>query len=81
MPELTHKCRLIFNGDSADQPCLWQMSRYFPSVQFDIRLDETMTRSVMVVNFTGDTEDLEQAWQFLRDQDVEVHVLDPRPVS
>lgn len=76
MPDATHKCRLVFADGSADQPCLWQMSRQFPGVQFDIRLDETMTRGVMVVNFAGDAEDLGHAWQFLRDQGVEVHMIE-----
>ncbi|MEM1444638.1 MAG: NIL domain-containing protein [Planctomycetota bacterium] len=76
MHEATHKCRLVFAGDSADEPCLWKLSRQFPGVQFDIRLDETMTRGVMVVNFSGDADDLDQAWQYLRDQGVDVHVLE-----
>ena len=76
MPDAAYKCRLVFAGGSADQPCLWQMSRHFPEVQFDIRLDETMTKSVMVVNFIGEQDDLDQAWQFLRDQGVDVSVLE-----
>ncbi|MEM8495618.1 MAG: NIL domain-containing protein [Planctomycetota bacterium] len=76
MPDTSHKCRLVFGNGSGDQPCLWKMSRQFPGVQFDIRLDETMTRGVMIVNFSGDADDLEQAWQLLRDQGVDVQVLE-----
>ncbi|MEM8781549.1 MAG: NIL domain-containing protein [Planctomycetota bacterium] len=76
MPDATHKCRLVFAGDTAEQPCLWQMSRHFPEVQFDIRLDETMSKGVMIVNFSGDQDDLEDAWRFLREQGVEVDVVE-----
>lgn len=76
MTEAAYRCRLIFAGGSADTPCLWQMSRQFPAVQFDIRLDETMSKGVMVVNFLGDPDDLDQAWQFLRDLGVEVDIVE-----
>lgn len=77
MAEIAQRCWLTFEGGNLHQPTLWQMSRQFPSVVFDIRqasLQEEI--GIMSVRFQGEPDDLEQAFTYLREQGVKVDPVD-----
>lgn len=73
MAEIAQRCWLTFEGGNLTAPTLWQMSRQFPSVVFDIR-QASMQQDIgiMSVLFQGEGEDIEQAYAYLREQGVKV---------
>jgi len=70
---MTRKCWLTFEGGCQDQPCLWQMSRQFPDVSFDVRQASVGQKiGVMALQFDGEEDQIEGAIQCLLDMGVKV---------
>ncbi len=73
MPTTTRKAWLTFEGGCQDQPCIWEMSRAFPDVKFDIRQAHVGAKiGVMALQFTGDADEIEQAVAFLENKGVRI---------
>ena len=66
MATITRKCWLTYEGGSQNQPKLWEMSRRFPEVVFDIRQASVEgDTGRMAVYFEGDEDELAEALQHL----------------
>lgn len=66
MATTTRKCWLTFEGGAQNQPRLWEMSRQFPSVVFDIRQASVQDDiGIMAVLFEGEEEDVQDALENL----------------
>ncbi|XAL99406.1 NIL domain-containing protein [Phycisphaeraceae bacterium D3-23] len=62
MATTTRKCWLTFEGGAQNQPRLWEMSRKFPTVVFDIRQASVQEDiGIMAVLFEGEEEDVQAA--------------------
>lgn len=62
MATMSRKCWLTFEGGAQNQPRLWEMSRQFPSVVFDIRQASVQDDiGIMAVLFEGEEEDVQAA--------------------
>ncbi len=73
MPQSTRKYWLTFESGAQDRPCLWQMSRKFPDVSFDIRqASVSKDIGIMAVLFEGDEDQIDQAITFIQSLGVKV---------
>lgn len=73
MPKTFRKCWLTFEGGCQDQPCIWQMSRKFPDVSFDIRQASVgKDIGIMAVLFEGDEDEVSEAIEFLESLGVKI---------
>lgn len=73
MATTTRKCWLTFEGGSQNQPRLWEMSRQFPTVMFDIRQASVQEDiGIMAVLFEGEEEDVQAALENLVSNGVKV---------
>lgn len=58
--------KLYFENDTHKDPCLWQMARRYPEVEFDIlRASVTETTGIMFVVFDAEEEDITKAIGYL----------------
>ncbi|MGB7157775.1 MAG: NIL domain-containing protein [Tepidisphaeraceae bacterium] len=65
-----------------EQPIIWQMSRTYPNVSFDIRQASVQNEiGIMAVLLTGDERDVEGAIQFLRSKGVTVEPIEKSVVE
>lgn len=60
-----------------EQPIIWQMSRKFPDVSFDIRQASVQNEiGIMAVLLSGDEQEVKDAVQFLRSKGVQVDPIE-----
>ena len=67
------KCWLTFEGVCKDKPCIWQMSRKYPEVSFDIRQASVGGEiGIMALKLEGDSKQIEAAIAYLEELGVRV---------
>lgn len=84
MPEpYSKRCWFTFPTRSeVEQPIIWQMSRRFPDVVFDIRQASVQHEiGIMAVLLSGKEEEVNAAMQFLRAQGVTVEPIEKSVVE
>jgi hypothetical protein len=65
-----------------EQPILWQMSRKFPDVSFDIRQASVQNEiGIMAVLLTGQREQVLAAMEFMRSKGVTVEPIEKSVVE
>ncbi len=65
-----------------EQPILWQMSRAFPEVRFDIRQSSVQHEiGIMAVLLEGDADQVVKAIEFLRGKGVTVEPIEKSVVE
>ena len=65
-----------------EQPIIWQMSRRFPDVSFDIRQASVQNEiGIMAVLLSGAEPDVNAAVQFLRSKGVQVDPIEKSVVE
>lgn len=74
----SRRCWLTFpSRTQVEQPIIWQMSRKFPDVMFDIRQASVQNEiGIMAVLFTGKQEEVVAAMEFLRSKGVNVEPIE-----
>lgn len=83
MPQYSKRCWLTFpTRTQVEQPLIWQMSRKFPEVTFDIRQASVQHEmGIMAVLFEGDESEVKQAIEFLRSKGVTVEPIEKSVVE
>lgn len=83
MADYSKRCWLTFpTRDQVEQPILWQMSRKFQDVSFDIRQASVQNEiGIMAVLLKGDEEDVKGAMDFLRSKGVTVEPIEKSVVE
>ena len=84
MPETYSKrCWFTFPSRSqVEQPIIWQMSRKFPDVVFDIRQASVQHEiGIMAVLLSGNQADVNAAIEFLRSKGVTVEPIEKSVVE
>ena len=80
MPDPTYSRRCWFTfptRQQVEQPIIWQMSRKFPEVTFDIRQASVQHEiGIMAVLLTGEEKDVTAAIEFLRSRGVTVEPIE-----
>ena len=80
MAESTYSRRCWFTfptRSQVEQPIIWQMSRKFPDVTFDIRQASVQHEiGIMAVLLTGNEADVNGAIEFLRSKGVTVEPIE-----
>ena len=80
MPDSTYSRRCWFTfptRQQVEQPIIWQMSRKFPDVTFDIRQASVQHEiGIMAVLLTGEEKDVTAAIEFLRSRGVTVEPIE-----
>ncbi len=78
MSEYSRRCWFTFpTKTQVEQPIIWQMSRTFPEVSFDIRQASVQHEiGIMAVLLTGREEDVKGAIEFLRSKGVTVEPIE-----
>lgn len=80
MPENTYsrRCWLTFpSSNHVEQPILWQMSRKFPDVVFDIRQASVRADiGIMAVLLEGKEEEVKGAIEFMRSKGLLVEPIE-----
>ena len=65
-----------------EQPILWQMSRTFPDVMFDIRQASVQNEiGIMAVLLSGKEQDVKAAMEFVRSKGVTVEPIEKSVVE
>lgn len=80
----SRRCWLTFpTRRQVEQPIIWQMSRKYPDVKFDIRQASVQNEiGIMAVLFEADDEqDLNEAIDYLRSQGVTVEPIEKSVVE
>ena len=73
MAEINSKCWLTFEGGRQNEPCLWQMTRKYPNVSFDIRQASVQKDiGIMAVLFKGEEDEVRAAQALLVELGVKV---------
>jgi L-aspartate semialdehyde sulfurtransferase ferredoxin len=85
MPENNYSRRCWFTFPSrqqVEQPIIWQMSRKFPDVSFDIRQASVQNEiGIMAVLLTGKEAEVNAAIEFLRSKGVTVEPIEKSVVE
>ena len=83
MMPTSKRCWFTFPTRSqVEQPIIWQMSRKFPNVSFDIRQASVQNEiGIMAVLLTGDPSDVQAAIEFLRSKGVTVEPIEKSVVE
>jgi hypothetical protein len=85
MPQAAFSRRCWFTFPSrtqVEQPIIWQMSRKFPDVIFDIRQASVQNEiGIMAVLLTGSEADVKAAVEFLRSKGVTVEPIEKSVVE
>ena len=81
--EYSRRCWFTFpTRTQVEQPIIWQMSRKFPSVMFDIRQASVQHEiGIMAVLLTGSEADVNGAIEFLRSKGVTVEPIEKSVVE
>ena len=74
----TRRCWFTFpTRKQVEQPIIWQMSRTFPDVSFDIRQASVQNEiGIMAVLLTGREEEVRAAMEFVRSKGVTVEPIE-----
>ena len=77
------RCWFTFpTRNQVEQPIIWQMSRKFPDVSFDIRQSSVQNEiGIMAVLLTGREDDVNGAIEFLRGKGVTVEPIEKSVVE
>jgi ABC-type methionine transport system ATPase subunit len=77
------RCWFTFpTRQQVEQPILWQMSRKFPDVSFDIRQASVQNEiGIMAVLLTGPREQVLAAMEFMRSKGVTVEPIEKSVVE
>jgi L-aspartate semialdehyde sulfurtransferase ferredoxin len=77
-PTYSKRCWFTFpTRTQVEQPIIWQMSRKFPDVSFDIRQASVQNDiGIMAVLLSGDEQDVNAAIEFLRSKGVTVEPIE-----
>ena len=84
MPDqFSKRCWFTFpTRQQVEQPIIWQMSRKFPDVSFDIRQASVQNEiGIMAVLLTGKKEEVVAAIDFLRSKGVTVEPIEKSVVE
>jgi L-aspartate semialdehyde sulfurtransferase ferredoxin len=85
MSDATYSKRCWFTFPTrtqVEQPIIWQMSRKFPGVSFDIRQASVQNEiGIMAVLLSGDEQDVNGAIAFLRSKGVTVEPIEKSVVE
>ena len=85
MAQSTYSRRCWFTFPSraqVEQPIIWQMSRKFPDVSFDIRQASVQHEiGIMAVLLTGNESDVQAAIEFVRSKGVTVEPIEKSVVE
>ena len=84
MPDqLSKRCWFTFpTRTQVEQPIIWQMSRRFPEVSFDIRQASVQNEiGIMAVLLSGKKEEVLAAIEFLRGKGVTVEPIEKSVVE
>jgi L-aspartate semialdehyde sulfurtransferase ferredoxin len=79
----SRRCWFTFpTRKQVEQPIIWQMSRQFPQVMFDIRQASVQNEiGIMAVLLTGPEGDVGKAIEFLRSRGVTVEPIEKSVVE
>jgi L-aspartate semialdehyde sulfurtransferase ferredoxin len=77
------RCWFTFPSRSqVEQPIIWQMSRTFPNVMFDIRQASVQNEiGIMAVLLSGPEADVKAAMEFVRSRGVTVEPIEKSVVE
>jgi L-aspartate semialdehyde sulfurtransferase ferredoxin len=77
------RCWFTFpSSQQVEQPIIWQMSRKFPDVSFDIRQASVQNEiGIMAVLLSGREDEVNAAIQFLRSRGVTVEPIEKSVVE
>ena len=83
MSEFAKRCWLTFpTRTQVEQPIIWQMSRKYPDVSFDIRQASVQNEiGIMAVLFKGSEDEVNAAVAFLRSSGVTVEPIEKSVVE
>jgi hypothetical protein len=83
MSEVAKRCWFTFpTRTQVERPIIWQMSRKFPDVSFDIRQASVNNEiGIMAVLLTGAPDDVQGAIDFLRSCGVTVEPIEKSVVE
>ena len=83
MPTTSKRCWFTFpTKTQVEQPIIWQMSRKFPDVSFDIRQASVQNEiGIMAVLLTGQPDQVQSAIDFLRSKGVTVEPIEKSVVE
>ena len=83
MGNYSRRCWFTFpSRTQVEQPIIWQMSRKFPDVSFDIRQASVQNEiGIMAVLLTGKKEEVVAAIDFLRSKGVTVEPIEKSVVE
>lgn len=83
MEEFAKRCWFTFpTRTQVEQPIIWQMSRTFPEVSFDIRQASVQNEiGIMAVLLKGKKEDVLAAIEFMRSKGVTVEPIEKSVVE
>ena len=76
--EYSKRCWFTFpTRNQVEQPIIWQMSRKYPDVSFDIRQASVQNEiGIMAVLLKGKEEDVKAAMEFMRSKGVTVEPIE-----
>jgi len=80
---IAKRCWFTFpTRTQVEKPIIWQMSRKFPDVSFDIRQASVQNEiGIMAVLLTGDADQVQGAIDFLRSSGVTVEPIEKSVVE
>ena len=81
--QFSRRCWFTFpSKEQVEQPIIWQMSRKFPDVVFDIRQASVQNAiGIMAVLLSGDEKDVRAAIEFVRSRGVTVEPIEKSVVE
>ncbi len=79
----SRRCWFTFpSRTQVEQPIIWQMSRKYPNVSFDIRQASVQNEiGIMAVLLSGDEDDVNEAMAFVRSKGVTVEPIEKSVVE
>ena len=82
-PTYSKRCWFTFpTRGEVEQPIIWQMSRRFPDVMFDIRQASVQNEiGIMAVLLSGKEEEVKGAMEFMRSKGVTVEPIEKSVVE
>ena len=83
MPNISRRFWFTFPTRSqVEKPIIWQMSRKFPDVMFDIRKASVQNEiGIMAVLLEGDAQQVKAAVEFCRDNGLQVDPIEKSVVE
>ena len=83
MSKTSKRYWLTFPGSTeVEQPIIWQMSRKYPDVAFDIRQASVKDAiGIMAVLLSGDEKEIESAIEFVRSKGITVEPIEKSVVE